>query len=70
MDSETWPQSGDVFYWARSDTGDICEGMWIDQSPSCQFRKSIGNVFRSRADAKEAIARQQAKETDRKIAEK
>ena len=22
MGSEAWPQSGDVFYWARSDTGD------------------------------------------------
>lgn len=59
MESE-WPKNGDTFYWVRSDTGDICEGMWIKESQSCYFRASIGNVFRSRQDARIAISRQQA----------
>lgn len=56
---DSWPQNGDCFYWVRSDTGDICAGMWIKESPSCRFRQSIGNIFRSKEDAKKAIARQQ-----------
>lgn len=70
MENEMWPQCGDAFYWVRSDTGDVCEGMWLDNSPSCQFRKSIGNVFRSKSDAKAAIYRQQAKETNKEIIER
>lgn len=64
--NEEFPQNGDRFYWVRSDTGDICEGLWIEGSPSCNFRKSIGNVFRSMTSAREAIARQQAREDDRR----
>lgn len=68
MGSETWPQNGDCFYWVRSDTGDVCEGMWLSNSASCQFRQSIGNVFHSRTDAKEAVWRQQARQNDRERA--
>lgn len=53
------PSNGDKFYWVRSDTGDICEGIWIDGSNSCEFRWSIGNVFNSKTVAKVAIATQQ-----------
>ena len=65
---DMWPQNGDVFYWVRSDTGDVCQGMWISSSTSCRFRQSIGNVFRSREDAKYAVSKQQAKRRDLEIA--
>ncbi|MBO7720122.1 hypothetical protein J6S35_00585 [Candidatus Saccharibacteria bacterium] len=28
--NELWPQNGDVYYWVRSDIGDICESEWVD----------------------------------------
>lgn len=58
MDESGFPQNGDVFYWVRSDTGDICESRWNENSQSCRFRKSIGNVFRSQIDARNAKYRQ------------
>ena len=64
--SGLFPQNGDIFYWVRSDIGDVCKGIWLENSHSCKFRASIGNVFRSKGEAIEAIARQQAKEDDRK----
>lgn len=58
MGESEWPQNGDVFYWVRSDTGDICQSRWNENSQSCQFRRHIGNVFRSQVDAREAKMRQ------------
>lgn len=65
--NELWPQNGDVYYWVRSDIGDICESEWVDGLKKHEFKKSIGNVFRTRADAQIAIVRQQALVGDRKI---
>ena len=70
MEDSEWPQNGDVFYWVRSDTGDICESKWNENSQSCRFRMDIGNVFRSRVDAREAIMRQYEKASDIKEAKK
>ena len=53
-----FPTDGDVFYWVRSDTGDICESRWCSNSQSCLFRRSIGNIFKSRGDALAAKMRQ------------
>lgn len=58
MENSEWPQNGDVFYWVRSDTGDICESRWNENSQSCKFRLMIGNVFRSQTDAHNAKMRQ------------
>ena len=58
MDESEWPQNGDVFYWVRSDTGDICQSRWNENSQSCRFRRHIGNVFRSQVDARSAKLRQ------------
>lgn len=58
MGESEWPQNGDVFYWVRSDTGDICQSRWNENSQSCQFRRHIGNVFRSQVDARSAKLRQ------------
>ena len=66
--NELWPQNGDVYYWVRSDIGDICESEWVDGLKKHEFKKSIGNVFRTRNDAQIAIVRQQALVGDRKIA--
>lgn len=63
--NELWPQNGDIYYWVRSDIGDICMSEWADGVQKHEFKKSIGNIFRTRADAKEAILRQQAKVEDR-----
>lgn len=63
-----WPASGDVYYWVRSDTGDICQAEYIPGKASTEFRESIGNIFRSRADAKLAIIKLQAKIADRRVA--
>ena len=60
-----WPASGDVFYWVRSDTGDVCESHWCENSMSCRFRLSIGNVFQSRKDAEHAIRSQIQRSLDR-----
>lgn len=58
MGESEWPQNGDVFYWVRSDTGDICESRWNENSQSCRLRWNIGNVFRSQLDARDAKMRQ------------
>lgn len=62
---EKWPQNGDIYYWVRSDIGDICMSEWADGVRKHEFKKSIGNIFRTRADAIEAIKRQQARNEDR-----
>lgn len=67
-DYTKWPQNGDVYFWVRSDIGDICQSVWMDNVPHHEFRKSIGNVFRTRLDAQIAIVRQQALVGDREIA--
>ena len=66
--NELWPQNGDVYYWVRSDIGDICQSEWVDGLKKHEFKKSIGNVFRTRNDAQIAIVRQQALVGDREIA--
>ena len=58
--SEEWPQNGDGYYWVRSDIGEICYSEWIDGLRRHEFRKSIGNVFRTEREARAAIARMQA----------
>lgn len=68
--SDKWPQNGDKYYWVSTNTGDICKSAWLDGVDVCEFRKSIGNVFRTRFGAKEAIARQQAQNEDRLVAMK
>ena len=70
MLEDDFPRNGDKFYWVRSDTGTVCEGLWIDGQQSCEFRRSIGNIFRSRETAKGAIRMQQAREEDRLAHEK
>ena len=68
--NEIWPQNGDVYYWVRSDIGDICQSEWVDGLKKHEFKKSIGNVFRTRADAQIAIVRQQARVADKEAANK
>ena len=68
--NELWPQNGDVYYWVRSDIGDICESEWVDGLKKHEFKKSIGNVFRTRNDAQIAIVRQQARVADKEAANK
>ena len=63
--NELWPQNGDVYYWVRSDIGDICESEWVDGLKKHEFKKSIGNIFRSKADAAAAVIRQRARVEDR-----
>ena len=67
-DYTVWPQKGDAYFWVRSDIGDICMSEWADDVPYHEFRKSIGNVFPTRASAREAIVRQQARIMDRSVA--
>ena len=67
-DYTNWPQNGDVYFWVRSDIGDICMGEWADGVKKHEFKKSIGNIFRTRADAQVAIVRQQARVMDRSVA--
>lgn len=68
MEETSWPVEGDVYYWIRSDTGDICKSVYCGRKPSTRFRESIGNIFRSVADAERAVAALQAKAQDRKVA--
>ena len=68
--NEIWPQNGDVYYWVRSDIGDICQSEWVDGLKKHEFKKSIGNVFRTRNDAQIAIVRQQARVADKEAANK
>ena len=56
---ERWPVNGDTYYWVRSDIGDICQSEWVDGVKKHEFKRSIGNIFRSSADAKAAIVEQQ-----------
>lgn len=51
-----WPKNGDEYFWIRSDIGDICKSQWADDVPYHKFRLQIGNVFRTRDDAKRALA--------------
>jgi hypothetical protein len=67
-DLTNWPQNNDIYYWVRSDIGDICQSTWVDDVPYHEFRRSIGNVFRTRNEARIAIVRQQALVGDRKVA--
>lgn len=67
-DYTDWPQNGDAYFWVRSDIGDICMSEWADDVPYHEFRRSIGNVFPTRASAREAIVRQQARIMDRSVA--
>lgn len=64
IETEEYPSNGEWFYWVRSDNGDICQSRWYDGSTYCQFRKSIGNVFKTANEAKFAIAKQQARVED------
>lgn len=61
QNTEAWPVNGDTYYWVRSDIGDICESKWVDGLRKHEFKRSIGNIFRSIADARLAIAKQQAR---------
>ena len=67
-DYTNWPQNGDVYFWVRSDIGDICMSEWADDVKKHEFKKSIGNIFKTRAEAKVAIVRQQARVMDRSVA--
>ena len=69
METRTWPQNGDKYYWVRSDIGDICESVWVDGLDKHEFRWSIGNIFRTVAEARLAIATQQQKTEDKRRAE-
>ena len=70
MVTDEWPQNGDVYYWIRSDIGDVCKSEWTDGLRRHEFRASIGNIFRTERDARAAIAKLQAKEGERRIAER
>lgn len=67
-DCTDWPQNGDAYFWVRSDIGDICMSEWADGVKKHEFKKSIGNIFRTRSDAQVAIVRQQARVMDRSVA--
>lgn len=67
-DLSTWPHNGDVYFWVRSDIGDICMSEWADGVKKHEFKRSIGNIFRTRSDAQAAIVRQQARVMDRSVA--
>lgn len=54
---EKWPQNGDVFFWVRSDTGDICQSEWNEENQYHQFRRATGNMFRTRSAAAQGIER-------------
>lgn len=70
MENSEWPQNGDTFYWVRSDTGDICESKFYENSQSCRFRRQIGNIFRSQLDAQNAKMRQIERVIDKEVAQK
>lgn len=59
-ENEGWPKNGNVYYWVRSDIGQICKSKWNEKVPYHEFRLSIGNVFRTRTEARKAIVKQQA----------
>lgn len=66
--NELWPQNGDIYFWVRSDIGDICMSEWADGVKKHEFKKSIGNIFKTRAEATVAIVRQQARVADKEVA--
>ena len=66
MESD-FPKNGDIYYWVRSDIGDVCKSEWSDGLRRHEFRRSIGNIFRSERDALAAVARQQAIQEERII---
>lgn len=53
------PKNGDVYYWVRSDIGQVCKSEWASDAKHHEFRWSIGNVFCTRSDAERAIVAQQ-----------
>ena len=67
---EEFPRNGDKYYWVSTNTGDVCKSTWLDGVDVSEFRRSIGNVFRTRFDAMEAVLRQQAMQQDREVAQK
>lgn len=54
----SWLGDGSIYYWVRSDIGQICKSKWDSKVPHHHFRMSIGNVFRTRRQAEQAIAHQ------------
>lgn len=52
------PKNGDTYYWVRSDIGQVCKSEWASDAKRHEFRWSIGNTFRTRSDAEQAIALQ------------
>lgn len=53
-EQELWPQDGDE-YWYINDYGDAARGYWISVS-CCNLDKfNIGNIFKTKEDAKRAV---------------
>ena len=61
-----WPQDGDIYFWVRSDIGQICKSEW-NESKNHLFRKSTGNCFRTRTEAQDAISREIAYVTSKEF---
>lgn len=48
MDNELeWLEDGATYYWISTNTGEICKSIWKHRNQFCQFRLSIGDVFRT-----------------------
>ena len=56
MEERDWPKNGDLYYWVRSDIGDICKSNWVDGVKMHEFRWSIGNVFHTENEARITLA--------------
>ena len=65
MQEENWPTNGEIYYWVRSDIGQICRSVWNDGISNAVFRKNTGNCFKTRSEAVAAIARVKAWTEDR-----
>lgn len=63
--SNEWPQPGNTYYWVSTNNGVICESVWRDYDEYCQFRKSVGDIFRTKLEARTAIKDWQARAADR-----
>lgn len=48
---ETWPNMDDEYFVIDTD-GDVFMSIWSDLSTMCATRKDIGNVFKTKADAR------------------
>lgn len=70
MEERDWPKNGDLYYWVRSDIGDICKSRWIDGVKMHEFRWSIGNVFHTENEARMLLAEWQHGIEDRRRAER